>query len=107
MKRFSFAVSFSSICSKFILDSFVHCTTEPCSEVMIDLIKSENIVGETANMFLIGLALQPSPTPNMITDVLYLCEKIPSRSSMLTLGTMVNKYCKVHPTKCEDLVCIP
>jgi len=78
----------------FLLDAIPHCGTSGCAKVINHAIKNELVNGERGNMFLSGLALVNSPSEEMIGHVLSLCEARPSRTAMLTLGTLIHKLCE-------------
>lgn len=86
----------------FLLDAIPHCGTSGCAKVINHAIKQELVNGERGNMFLSGLALVNSPSEEMIGHVLNLCEARPSRTGMLTLGTLIHKMCE--DGHCDDLV---
>jgi len=78
----------------YLLDAIPHCGTSGCAKVINHAIKNELVNGERGNMFLSGLALVNSPSEEMIGHVLNLCEARASRTGMLTLGTLIHKFCE-------------
>ena len=60
---------------------------------------------ERGNMFLAGLAMAENATEETIEHVLDLCEENPGRTSMLTLGTLLHKFCEASPQKCLEVGC--
>lgn len=86
----------------FLLDAIPHCGTSGCAKVINHAIKHDLVTGERGNMFLSGLALVNSPSEEMIGHVLSLCEAKPSRTAMLTLGTLIHKLCE--DGRCDSLV---
>jgi hypothetical protein len=86
----------------YLLDALPHCGTSGCALVMSRAIERQLVNSERGNMFLTGLALVSVPTEVMIRHVLNLCQIKPSRTSMLTLGTLIHKYC--DDRKCDNLV---
>ncbi|KAK3755617.1 hypothetical protein QZH41_017617, partial [Actinostola sp. cb2023] len=78
----------------YLLDALPHCGTSGCARVISHAIKHDLVNGERGNMFLAGIALVSTPTQDMIGHVLDLCMAKPSRTAMLTLGTLIHKLCE-------------
>ena len=85
-----------------MLDALPHCGSEGCAGVMSYAIRNELVSGERGNMFLAGLAIVSVPTEQMISDLLILVQMNPSRTGMLTLGTLMHKFCETNPRRCLE-----
>ena len=72
--------------------------------MMSTAIKEKWVSGERGNMFLAGLGLVSVPNQEMIGHVLELCRNHPSRMAMLTLGTIIHKFCEKEPSQCKKMV---
>ena len=66
-------------------------------------IKNELVNNERSNLFLAGIALVTVPTEKVLSDLLMLVKTNPSRTGMLTLGTLMHKFCETRP-QCEESV---
>ncbi len=52
------------------------------------------------NMFLQGISIVAKPTKQMIKDLLNIARNKPSRQGFLSLGSMIQRYCKLNPEGC-------
>lgn len=71
---------------------------------MSHAIRNKLVSHERGNMFLAGLAMAANPSKATVAHVLELCEENPSRTAMLTLGTLIHKVCESSPDECNDEV---
>ena len=51
-------------------------------------------------MFLQGVSLVAKPTKQMIRDLLNIAKTVPSRQAFLSLGILMNRYCKLDSASC-------
>ena len=51
-------------------------------------------------MFLQGISLVAKPTKQIIRDVMNIAAKKPSRQAFLSLGILINRYCKDNSASC-------
>ena len=71
---------------------------------MSNAVRYNLVSNERGNMFLAGLAMAGTPTEDTIEHVLELCESSGGRTAMLTLGTLLHKFCESNSDKCSSEV---
>lgn len=85
---------------QYFLDALTYCGTPTCVTTVHNVIISGDVTGEYRNMFLQGISLVAKPTKQMVRDVFNIAKTKPSRQAFLSLGTLINRYCKQENADC-------